>query len=60
MTDGREIDSAQTAIRLAGAADAPAVGRLLHAFSAEFGAPGGSSRGASDRPWNHELIERVV
>jgi hypothetical protein len=37
MTDGRKIDSAQTPIRLAGAADAPAFGRLLHAFSAEFG-----------------------
>jgi hypothetical protein len=39
MTDGREIDSAQTPIRLAGAADAPAFGRLLHAFNAQFGDP---------------------
>jgi ribosomal protein S18 acetylase RimI-like enzyme len=30
---------AQTPIRLASAADAPAFGRLLHAFNAEFGDP---------------------
>lgn len=35
----REIDSEHIPIRLAGAADAPTFGRLLHAFNAEFGEP---------------------
>jgi ribosomal protein S18 acetylase RimI-like enzyme len=45
----RTNEQSQTPIRLASAADAPAFGRLLHAFNVEFGEPTPDAEVIADR-----------